>query len=289
LRYGDNPSLWSNIAWYIATKFHIPEMLLDEYKNRQYPLTKKASIRWEAFGKCSKDVKGKTGAVISNTPNYLPVQGDLYPEGKGEIFHEQHENWALGFRTANTMAYHSFPIHFHYAVSSQVNNMADVRNVTVGVMFRKTPEEWEIDSKGERNESQFNHEGHVDVSKKDKTINFSGHYFPQDSIFPVNELSVNTFYPIHFGKPDQVSLNGIIYKDKDIQLEANETVCRIEDNGFIYEISYKLPEQAEILLYRWCNFLRFSVFFYRGKEKLFSSTELTQTSFKGCFKILKTN
>jgi hypothetical protein len=273
------PYMWSNLAYQIFTPFHLPEKELEEFKNRVYPKEFKAPFRWDPFGK----LKPETNEILS-------VQGDYFPGGKSKFTQLQEKNYALGFRKLTPRKEQSFPWHFHYALKPEVKSFCDVRNVTGGVMFSGKPIEWTVDANNQQTEyNNFNHHGIVKVIRRDDGLDFSGHVNSDLKDLSTEEVSVNTFIPIHFSTPEKITLNKKVYSGKDISIKDTKGVCHIEDNGFIYEIIYEFNEKCEIKLFKWANFIRFAAFFYKGKSKKLKPKELDKINFKGSFKIKKVN
>ncbi len=288
-RNHDDPQIWSNIAWYTATKFHVPESALRNHEHRNFPYKAKAKIKWRPNGYYidPKNIKNDTKTAY-NMSGFIATQGNLYPGGEATVNHFQSENWALGYRDNFNAPDQCCPIHFHYAVKKPVKGMRDRRSITSGVMFHAAPQEWAKDYLGNKTERHFNNEGVFKATKKTgNKIWFSGHFIPQDFFVESDELSLNSFYPLHFGKPDKVLLNDVPFKGESMEITAKESVCIFEDSGFEYEIRYQFPTLKKIRLYRWCNFIRFSAFFYQGHKRKFSERQLISKSFSGSFNVKK--
>jgi hypothetical protein len=271
----DIPFNWAQQAWDIAGKYHVPEDALEELRNRTYPHKFTASTKWP-----------KTGFIENK--KFFPVQGDLFPAGKGEISQTQGANWSIGFRSDGLPRAHCFPGMFHYATKPKVKEMDDVRSVTLGTIFYTEPTEWVLDADGRKvDDTNFNNEGKVLVNSSDdgKTLNFEGSYFPEFAEVPSNELSFNSFIPLHFGEVDSVTMNGKEFAGEPIIEKGSKAVFKIKDAGFEYEISYEFDQEVELKLFRWCNFIRMSGFWYQGENKEFTPDFLGKLKVNAEFKL----
>ncbi|MHB9022558.1 MAG: hypothetical protein ACYC7E_00050 [Armatimonadota bacterium] len=274
---GDVPFTWSGPAWQLNNQYHVPIDALEELANRTYPHEFSAGIWWDEFG-----------YIDMANRRYISVQGDLISGGTATIHQRQGPRWSLGYRSESTYA-HSFPIHFHYALTSPVKTMKDVRNVTAAVAFFGAPDEWVPDQLGKPMEAaNFNNAAKVCVEEQDGSLHFTAQAFPQFSPLPANELSLNSFVPIHFAEVAEITLNGQRYTGEPIEVHGQEAVCRVAEAGFEYEFTYRFPAPVTFRLFRWANFLRFAGFWYEGEAKEHTAEFLQGCTAEGLLKIMRT-
>lgn len=273
---GDLPFVWSGPAWQIAGKFHVPVDALAELRRRRFPKRFESEIYWDAFGQ-----------IDPRTHRYQPVQGNLFPAGKGRMVQIQKKRWALGYRTPTRFG-HGFPIQFHYPVRAEVRTMRDVRNVTAAVMFHGAPMEWVPDQKGQPMEAgNFSNAGTVQVVEKNGVLHFTAQPLLELAPLAADEISLNTFIPLHFGPVKSVSLNGVTYAGSPLDLRSRRAVCRVHDAETVYEIAYEFPRPVEIRLYHWAHFIRFGGFFYRGPSRRLNPSVLKKITVRGTFRIVR--
>ncbi len=269
---GDIPFTWSGPAWQMANRFHVPADALDEMRRRSYPKRFQAQIRWGEFGYIDP-VKKK----------YISVQGSLLPAGETKIFQVQKPGYALGWREESTFS-HSFPILCHYALKPKVASMEDVRHVTAATVLFGAPEEWVKDQRGRPMEaSNFNNAGRVIVRERGGGLRFKASPFAEFAPLSADEISINTFFPVHFSAPEKVAINGTPYSGTPVILRGKEAVCRVEEAGFFCEVRYKFPNPVEFRLWRWANFIRFAGFWYQGPAREFSPSFLGSCAMDGEF------
>ena len=275
---GDIPFMWSGPAWQMAGRFHVPCDALRELEHRRFPHRFEAAIRWKS-----------TGHIDPKTRKFVPVQGDALPGGEGAIVQVQRKSWSLGWRTRTGIG-QSFPINLHYALRPAVRTMRDVRSVTAGVLFHKAPEEWVQDQKGRPMEaSNFNNEGWVEVKESPcGRLALSAHPFGQMASMPSDELSFNTFVPMHFVPVGRVELDGVPFSGSPLQCRGRRACCVVRDAGFRYEVEYEFSEPVDIVLYRWANFIRFAGFWYRGPSRLFTPQALERLGVRADFAVAGT-
>ncbi len=274
---GDVPFTWSQVAWQVANRYHVPEDALAEVQQRQYPHELHASYAWDEFGYIDKANK-----------RYVSVQNDVLPAGASTLTQRQQPLWSLGWRGTSSYA-HSFPIHFSYALTPEPRTMQDTRHVTGAVVLFNAPDEWVPDQTGQPIEaSNFNNGGPVTVEEAEGALRFNAALFPQFAPLPTNELSLNTFIPLHFADVDAVTLNGQRYAGQALEITAAEAVCRVEDRGFVYEICYRFPMPVTFRLYRWANFLRFAGCWYAGATTEFTPDFLAACHADGELRIVET-
>ncbi len=271
---GDIPFTWSGPAWQLASRFHVPEAAIEELQEREYPHVFRARASWERFGAV------KNGKWIS-------VQGGALPGGETTICQIQDRNHAIGYRTANRHS-HSFPLSFHYALKPAVETMFDVRNILIGVSFFGAPEEWVQSQRGGRMEaSNFNHGGPSRVRQKGESYIVESAFYPQMSVLPADELSVNVMMPVHQGRMEKVMLNGECFQEEAIEITASEGTLLVEDAGFVYEVVYRFPGAVTMRLYAWANFIRFAGFWYKGEPRRHEAAYLAGLSGTCTFRLLE--
>jgi hypothetical protein len=274
---GDVPFTWSGPAWRMSTRYHLPADALREYRKRTFPSTFTAPIHWDAFGYLDKKKK-----------KYVSLQGGLLPGGEAEMVQTQFPSACIGYRTRAKLG-HSFPLCWHYALAKNVRTMRDVRNVLVGVLFRQAPTEWVKNQAGGRMEARnFNNEGSVEVSGKGTALSFSAAPYEELAPLPTDEISLNSFIPLHFADVDSVTLSGTEYAGAPVSVRGKSATLRVRDGEAEYEIAYEFPKQVEIRLYRWANFLRFAGFLYEGKKKTFTPAALRKLTGRGQFRVIRT-
>lgn len=273
---GDVPFTWSGPAWQMTTKYHVPANALREYRRRRFPSSFSAPVHWDAFGHIDRKQK-----------KYISLQGGLLAGGEAQIAQTQFPRACLGYRSTAKMG-HSFPIHWQYALSKNVRSMRDVRNVLAGVFFRQAPAEWVTDQAGGQMEAgNFNNEGSVEVRGKETDLRFRAAPFEELAPLPSDEISINSFVPLHFANIGEVKLSGTPYNGEPLAFKGKSAKLRIRDGEAEYEIVYLFPKAVEIRLYRWANFLRFAGFLYRGRARTFTASALRGLTCRGRFRILK--
>lgn len=272
----DTAFRYSGFSWEMSNKYHVPVAALEELKNRKYPYRFSAPISWDSFG-----------YVNPKTHLYVPVQGGLLPGGTAEIVQVQQPTWALGWRTAATMG-HSFPIHLQYGLRPQLKGLRDLRSVVAAVAFHNAPPEWMEDWRGAQIEvPNFNNEADVRVTEAKKGLSFTARPFPGMAGIASDELSVNSFIPVHFAEVDEITLDGEKFTGEPLSKQAKQAVLRVKDAGMVYEIEYVFPRPVEMKVYRWGNFVRFAGFWYRGKKQFFKPEELKKLSASGRLTVIK--
>ncbi|MBI4024129.1 MAG: hypothetical protein HY360_04055, partial [Verrucomicrobia bacterium] len=266
----DLPFNWSQAAWLVATRYHVPQDARREFRHRSYPKRVMASNRWESFGLIDR----KQQKLIS-------VHGTALPAGEADIVQVQHANWALGYRSYSVFG-HSFPIHLHYALTKNLHSMRDVRNILCAVMFHGKPAEWTQDQRGRPIEtSNFNHAGKLSVAGRGARLVFEGIALTELAVIPTDECSINTLIPTHFAPVDQVRLNGRFFRGAPIVVHGKTAVIEVGDHGFQYTVEYRFERPTDIRLYRWAKFLRFAGFFYEGELKALPVAELARMRVNG--------
>lgn len=275
---GDAPSIWAEHAWLNAGDGHVPSDALAGFKNRKFPHRFRAPFRWDSIG-----------AIDAKSGRYVSVQGDLVPEGEGEMVQLQQRDYALGYNSRQSYYGQSFPFHLHYRTGRRTKDGTDVRSVTGAVVLHGAPLEWVPDHRGGTIEAaNFNHAGVSHVRKAGRTLIFDETGVPAFSPIPADELSVNTFIPVHCGQVDEITLNDEVFHGEPIALRSRKGLCRVTDSGFVYTIEYRFPTAVEIQVFRWANFIRFSGFWYRGKKKRLDGQFLGSCRVTGKFSLLKT-
>ncbi|MBU4212014.1 MAG: hypothetical protein KKD33_05465 [Verrucomicrobia bacterium] len=268
----DIPFTWSGPAWQIANRYHIPEDALEELKNRHFPSRFQAPIRWRQFG-----------YIDPVSKKYIPVQGSLLPAGAAKIFQRQEPGYALGWRSETSFS-HSFPILSHYALKPTVSSMEDVRHVISATVLFGAPQEWIKDQTGKPMEaSNFNNAGRVSVRESNGHLRFRAAAFTEFAPMPADEISINTFIPVHFMAPGKITMNGALFSGEAVTLRGREAVLRLEEAGFFCEIRYRFPKPVEFKVWRWANFIRFAGFWYQGATREFTPEFLASCRMNGEF------
>ena len=267
---------WAFPAWQMSNKYHVPTDALDELRNRVYPHRFSARITWRP-----------NGFIDPKKHVWVPVQGTALPGGEADVVQVQHEKWCLGWRTAAHHG-HSFAIHLQYATQPRVRSPRDLRSVIAAVAFHQAQQEWLQDWRGDRVEtSNFNNEGDVRVTEEKQGLSFTARPFPGMAGIASDELSVNSFLPVHFTEPDEITLDGEPFTGPPLVRQAKQAVLRIKDGDMEYELEYVFPRPVEFKVYRWANFLRFSGFWYQGKKRFFTPEELKKLSARGALRVIK--
>ena len=273
---GDVPFTWSGPAWQLANLYHVPVKVLEELQNRHYPHRFQAPIYWDAFGYIDREKK-----------KYISVQSNTFPAGTARITQIQDPDWALGWRSESKFS-HSFPLHCHYALTPDVQSMADVRHITAATVLYGAPTEWVPDQSGKPMEaSNFNNAGQVRVRSGRDKMRFIAAALAEFAPLPTDEISINTFFPVHFHPLGNIQLNGERFTDTALTGHSREAVCRLEEAGFICEIRYRFPQPVEFRVWRWANFIRFAGFWYQGPAREFTPEALAACTMTGEFKVTR--
>lgn len=255
---------WHTPAVECSIPYHIPADAIEHLQRRTGPQRFEAGIAWEPHGYIQQDTK-----------RLIASQGGALPGGTGRIVQVQHEDWCMGHRSFTTHG-HSFPIHFHYAAHRPVEDLRHVRTVTAAVVFHGAPTEWEEDPQGRRVESDnFQHMGRVHVEEAtERRLCFDARALPELEAVPTDEVSLNSFIPVHFDPQPRAMLNNELFEGKALEQTGREAVCRVEDAGLVYEIIYRFDAPVRVRLWRWANFLRLAAFFYEGERTAWTRDQL---------------
>ena len=119
------------------------------------------------------------------------------------------------------------------------------------------------------------------VAEEKDGLSFTARPFPGLARMASDELSLNSFIPVHYAEVDEVTLDGEPFTGAPLTRQAKQAVLHVRDADMEYEIEYTFPRPVEFRLYRWGNFVRFSGFWYRGKKRFFTPGELSKLSAQG--------
>lgn len=266
-------------AWIINCAYHIPRKAIAELRTRKYPHRVRHAIRWEPFGVISKTAKPSADHVPGIMPkNFYAAQGEVFRGGTGAVCREIHPLWAIGYRSAYTIPLNSFPLHFHYARKKRPDPLTDINTLLAGVFFCGT---------AKPSFTHFTQEGAVDIKGSGKIYNFTGSIYPEMQVFPIKEISINSFLHLGRGMPDKVWLNGNAFGGDILECRDKKASLCITDGGVEYELTYQFSKPVPVRLWIWNGLLRFGAIFKECKEHYPKPCELELPKWEGCLCIRK--
>jgi len=267
-----------HVGGYIGgVRYHVPRDALEAMRRRTFPYRVEMPVTSESFGAVDKHGRFQT------------VQGDLIPGGTSQIVQEQHDRWAIGYRTQTRWG-NSYPIYLHYALRDEVRAIGDTRTMTGGVWVHQQPGEWTDDLWGKPIESNaLRHMGDVKVEQADATTwRFDATALPQLASLATGEVSLNFFIPTHFDPQPVARLDGNRFDQAPLEKRGDHATARFDDAGFAYEIECHCTQTATIRLHRFANFIRLAVVFHEGEEKHLLADQLASFGVRGALRMLTT-
>jgi hypothetical protein len=159
----------------------------------------------------------------------------------------------------------------------------------MGVGLISKPEEWVPGCRGGQVEADnFNHAFELNVQQDGQGVSFQGGAMRYLAMLPTEEVSLNSFIPLHFAPVDRATLNGQTWQaGESVEMKTRKAVCAISDHGCQYEIVYEFDQEVSVALYRWANFLRLAAFYYRGPSQTLAPQRLEGFAVRGQLRLLK--
>src|SRR5690606_28069131 len=83
-------------------------------------------------------------------------------------------------------------------------------------------------------------------------------FFPQLSLIPIAEMSLNMLIPTHFQPIDQVTLDGQPFTGDPLEVRGQRATCRVTDHEMVYEVEWSAARLVTFRLWKWAKFIRFA-------------------------------